>query len=258
MRRVAVKIAYLGDGFTGSQIQPDHRTVEGEVISNIITLGVTCEDDIDLKCASRTDRGVNALGNVVVFNTPFDDDNTLLKALNAVSKGIYYRSIATVNDDFNPRHASERIYRYVLPAAGIDVSRAERCAALFEGEHDFIRFCKADGKSTVMNMRSVKVRKNDDIIVIEFVSEFFLWNMIRRIVAAVSSVGRGDASLNDVKKALNGDPVSFGIARPDALTLIDVIYDNIKFTAPDAEMFDTRVSEEMFAWSLRKLFFSSL
>jgi len=258
MRRVAVKIAYLGDGFTGSQIQPDHRTVEGEVISNIITLGVTCEDDIDLKCASRTDRGVNALGNVVVFNTPFDDDNTLLKALNAVSKGIYYRSIATVNDDFNPRHASERIYRYVLPAAGIDVSRAERCAALFEGEHDFIRFCKADGKSTVMNMRSVKVRKNDDIIVIEFVSEFFLWNMIRRIVAAVSSVGRGDASLNDVKNALNGDPVSFGIARPDALTLIDVIYDNIKFTAPDAEMFDTRVSEEMFAWSLRKLFFSSL
>jgi len=258
MRRVAVKIAYLGDEFTGSQIQPGHRTVEGEVLSNIITLGVTSEDDIDLKCASRTDRGVNALGNVVVFNTQFDDDRTLLKALNAVSKGVYYRSMATVSEDFNPRHAGERIYRYMMPAAGIDVPRAEQCAALFEGEHDFIRFCKADGKSTVMNMRSVRMRRNDDILVIEFVSEFFLWNMIRRIVAAISSVGRGDASLNDVEKALNGSPVSFGVARPDALTLIDVVYEHIKFVTPDAEMFDARISEEMFRWSLRKIFFNSL
>ena len=257
-RRVAVKIAYLGDGFAGSQIQPGLRTVEGEVLSNIMMLGNTDEKDTDLRCASRTDRGVNALGNVVVFNTCFDDDLILLKALNAVSKDVYYRSAATVEETFNPRHADERIYRYVLPAAGIDLSSAERCAALFEGEHDFARFCKADGKSTVMDMRSVKICTNDDVIVIEFRSEYFLWNMIRRIVAAISSVGRGDASLNDVRKALNGEQISFGLARPDALTLTDVVYNRIRFVKPAADMFDGRIEEEMFRWSLRKAFFVSL
>lgn len=31
MKRVAVRFAYLGDGFSGSQIQPEVRTVEGEM-----------------------------------------------------------------------------------------------------------------------------------------------------------------------------------------------------------------------------------
>ncbi|MDR0790988.1 MAG: tRNA pseudouridine(38-40) synthase TruA [Methanomassiliicoccaceae archaeon] len=258
MRRVAVKIAYLGEGFAGSQIQPDVRTVEGEVLSNLIMLTGLSEEDIDLRCASRTDRGVNALGNVVVFNITFDDDLVLLKALNAVSRGVFYRSVADVDRSFNPRHANERVYRYVLPPKGIDVALAERCAGLFEGEHDFVRFCKTDGKPTMMHMRSVKLRKNDDILVIEFRSEYFLWNLIRRIVAAISSVGRGDASLGDVERALNGENISFGIARPDALTLMDVVYDRIEFMAPAADMFDDRIEEELFSSSLKAAFFSSL
>mgnify|MGYP000510815070 FL=1 len=39
MRRVAVKIAYLGDGFNGSQIQPPEtglRTVAGEILDKLI------------------------------------------------------------------------------------------------------------------------------------------------------------------------------------------------------------------------------
>jgi tRNA pseudouridine38-40 synthase len=171
---------------------------------------------------------------------------------------VFYRSIADVGETFNPRHANERIYRYLLPAAGIDSEVAERCAELFVGVHDFKRFCKADERPTVMDMRSVSLIKNDDVLVIEFRSEYFLWNQIRRIVSAVSSVGRGDAALNDVEKALNGSPVSFGLARPDALTLMDVIYDNVEFTVPGDDMFDTRVEEELFRYSLRRAFFNSL
>ncbi|MDR2866117.1 MAG: tRNA pseudouridine(38-40) synthase TruA [Methanomassiliicoccaceae archaeon] len=255
MRRVAVKIAYMGDEFAGSQVQPGLRTVEGEIRSDLESLG---ENDVNLKCASRTDRGVNALGNVAVFNTSFDSDLVLLKALNAVSKGVFYQSIATVGPEFNPRHAVERVYRYVLPAAGIDTVLAERCAALFEGTHDFVRFCKTNDKDTVMNMRSVTVNRNDDLLILEFRSEFFLWNQIRRIVAAISSVGRGDASLRDAERALNGESISFGIARPDALTLTDIIYDDIDFITPSADMFDDRVEEELFKWSLRSAFFTSL
>jgi len=255
MRRVAVKIAYLGEDFVGSQIQPGFRTVEGEVLSNLAAIK-NC-DDPNVKCASRTDRGVNALGNVVVFNTDFDD-NVLLKALNAVSDGVFYRSVATVDQNFNPRHANERIYRYVLPMDGIDVGKAKECASLFIGEHDFIRFCKVDEKKTVMNMRSVAVIENDNVLTVEFRSEYFLWNQIRRIASAISSVGRGEMSLEDVVNALKGEPISIGPARPDALTLIDVVYDNIEFTAPAAVPFCDKIKEEMFVCSLRKEFFGSL
>ena len=256
MRRVAVKIGYLGDGFAGSQIQPGHRTVEGDVISDLTKIG-SDEKEIELKFASRTDRGVNALGNAAVFNTAFDDDTVLLKALNAVSERVFYRSITEVSDNFNPRHADERIYSYILPKEGMNIPLAEQCAALFEGEHDFIRFCRPDGRPTVMNMRSVRITEKDDILVIEFRAKFFLWNVIRRTVSAISSVGRGSASLDDVRRALNGEPVSFGIARPDALTLIDVHYDSLKFKTGPPER-DLRAEEELFRTLLRRSFFDSL
>ena len=256
MRRVAVKIAYLGDEFVGSQIQPDVRTVEGEVLSNLAT--IRNGSDPDLKCASRTDRGVNALGNVIIFNTVFDDDLILLRALNAVSKGVFYRSSADVNTDFNPRHADERIYHYMLPATDIDADLLKKCALLFVGEHDFIRFCKPDDRPTKMNMRSIVINETDDVFIMEFRSEYFLRNLIRRIVAALSAVGHGDASLDDVERALDGGPVSFGTARPDALTLMDVIYKDVEFRTPATDMFRTKVEEEIFKVSLRSAFFSSL
>jgi tRNA pseudouridine38-40 synthase len=256
MRRVAVKIAYLGHGFTGSQIQPGVRTVEGDVISDLKKISDMGADETDLKSASRTDRGVNALGNVIVFNTPFENNDELLRALNAVSDRIFYRSIATVGDDFNPRHANERIYRYILPRKGIDIGLAEQCASLFIGEHDLVRFCKADGRSTVMDMRSISIEEDDDVLVIEFRAEYFLWNVIRRVVAALSSVGTGKTSLDDVEKAVNGSSVSFGMARPDALTLVDVVYDHVDFISADT--FSNRKEEELFILNIRKKFFGSL
>jgi len=256
-RRAAVKIAYPGDIFAGSQVQPGRRTAEGDVLSDIMKISGADADDINMRFASRTDKGVNALGNVVVFSTDITDNHILLKALNAVSKSIFYRSAASVNDTFNPRHAKERIYRYVLPADGIDLTSAEKCASMFEGEHDFVHFCKTSDKGTVIDMRSVKVVRNDRVLEIEFRSEYFLWNMIRRIVAAISAVGLGHASLDDVERVLNGEPVSFGLARPDALTLIDVLYDGVEFTAPP-DMFGGRIEEEMFRLSLKMNFFNSL
>ncbi|MCL2712004.1 MAG: tRNA pseudouridine(38-40) synthase TruA [Methanomassiliicoccaceae archaeon] len=258
MRRVAVKIAYLGGKFKGSQIQPKMRTVEGDVVSDLKKLSYADENDIDMKCASRTDKGVNALGNVIVFNTIFDNDAVLLKALNAVSEDIFYIAAASVNNGFNPRHATERIYRYTLPRDGIDIDLATKCASLFVGEHDFAMFCKADERPTKMRMRSVEIKDAFDNLTIEFKAEYFLWNMIRRIVAAISSVGHGNASLDDVKKALNGSRISFGIARSDALTLVDVIYDHIEFTAAGQETLEQRKKEELFSLSLRKNFFDSL
>jgi len=249
MNRIAVKIAYLGSEFQGSQIQPGAKTVGGTILEDLKK--ILPVEDFDLKLAGRTDKGVNALGNVAVFSTSMDPEK-MIKALNAVSSDVFYRSFAVVDGTFNPRHANERVYRYILDTNGLNTELMKECSGLFVGEHDFKRFCKNDERSTVVNMRSVKVNGN----VIEFRADHFLWNMIRRMVSAIVRVASGKCSLSDVKDALNGRNISFGVAGGDALTLVDVIYNGIEFT--DIPGNDARIKEEMFKLSLTSAFYEEL
>lgn len=257
MNRVAVKIAYLGDGFSGSQVQPDARTVEGQILDDLRTVLKT-DSDAGLRVASRTDKGVNALGNVIVVDSPFQDESVLLKALNSVSDGVFYRSYARVDDDFNPRYASKRVYEYRAHARGMDLDLATKCAGIFQGEHDFARFCRADGKPTVVTIDNVTVTPDGDDLILRYEARYFLWNMIRRMSAAVMSVATGKYSLDEVRRALDGEDISFGVARPDALTLVDVAYDGIDFVHPVMDAFRPRVNEELFSLELRRSFLESL
>ncbi len=260
MRRVAIKIAYMGAGFCGSQYQPGLRTVVGDVISDLIMVHPKRDMEwFDIKPSSRTDAGVNALDNVIAVNTDFDDNITLLRALNSVSKSIFYRGITDVDDDFNPRFANSRVYRYVLPSDGLDIGLARECAGLFVGEHDFIRFCKVyEDKPTVTTMESIDIEEKDGYLELTFRSQYFLWNMIRKISAAIDSVARGRRTLDDVRRALDGEDVQFGMARPEALTLMEVNYDNLSFTFPERNAYQERLDEESFITMVRGAFLSSL
>jgi len=260
MRRVAVKIAYLGEGFAGSQIQPSVRTVESEVLDKLMLVSKMSSEEIDLKFSSRTDKDVNALGNAIAFYTIFDDNATMLKALNAVSKGVFYRSACDVDGDFNVRYASSRSYRYVLPLTeDMDLELAKQCADVFLGKHDFARFCRPDNKPTVACVDSISIQQNDGIVILDFRARFFLWNMIRRMVGAIDSVSKGLRTLEDVHKALDDlEEINFGVARADALTLMDVDYDWLSFERTDRRQFSETISEDRFKCSLRETFFDSL
>lgn len=258
MKRIAVKIAYLGDGYSGSQVQPGTPTVEAEVLGNLQHVLKKGPEELNLRFSSRTDRGVNSLGNAIVFNTPLEDPDKLLKALNSVSDGIFYRSHCFVDDDFNVRHASRRLYRYVVPAEGMDMERVELCCRLFEGEHDFIRFCRPDGKDTVLTLDSVQCTLSGNVIFLDFNGRYYLWNMIRRISAAIIAVGKGRVDISDVEDALNGADKTFGMARPDALTLVDVQYDWLTFIPADEKRFQSRKEDGLFTHSIRSSFYDSL
>jgi len=256
MKRIAVKIAYQGKEFCGSQIQPGVRTVVGSVLADLAKIMDRPRKWFDLKMAGRTDRGVNALGNVAVFNVSIEDPKRLLGALNNVSKDLFYRSFAFVDESFEPRHASSRTYRYFLPAEGHDIDRVNECARLFTGEHDFKRFCKNDERSTVLTITSTDVNIFGDLIAIEFKASHFLWNMIRRMAAAISSVGMGRSSIEDVRRALDGDDISFGLARPDGLFFVGADYDWLEFT--DAEIPGKRTDDDTFRIAMENEFFRSI
>jgi len=257
MMRIAVKIAYIGDNFSGSQIQPGFKTVEGEILIDLEKICHQPPEEYGLRLASRTDKGVNATGNVAVFYTDFKDAPTLLRALNAVSKNIFYRSFAIVDDSFIPRFANARTYRYIFPKKKMDVTRAKDCAALFVGEHDFVKFCRYDGKSTVVAIDSISVTEDEGIVILDFRAKYYLWNMIRRISAAIYAVSTGRSALSDIQTALEGQDMTFGLARADALTLVDVIYDELTFETP-IDVLSQRADDELFSIELIRAFFSSL
>lgn len=222
--RFAVKLAYDGRGFYGSQRQPGVLTVEDEAISCLREIrAIEGAEGARFRCASRTDRGVSALGNVIAFDTDFPRDE-LLGAMNAATRKVYFHAIAEVPASFSPRRAARRWYRYFLPAEGLDLDLAKGCAGLFVGEHDFRRFCKADGRSTVRKVDSMEVFPVGVALVIDVRAREFLRNMVRRMVAAVSEVASGRAGLMEVRERLDGKEGSFGLAPAENLCLMDISY----------------------------------
>lgn len=259
MTRVAVKVAYTGRGFSGSQIQPGLRTVESEILQALVrTGGGMTAEDFDLRMAGRTDAGVNALGNVASFVTGFDDPERMLDALNAVADGVFFLSWAYVDDDFRPRHAVSRTYRYTIPSEGLDIERARECASVFVGEHDFIRFCRPDGKPTISSIDSVEVTDDGETFDILFKANRFLWNMIRRMVPAIVSVASGRSDTDKVRRALDGEDITFGLASAEGLTLLDVEYDGIEFKEHRSPATERRLTELKRGNALERRFLESV
>lgn len=196
--------------------------MEGELLSALRRLGAA-EDAkaCNFQVASRTDRGVSALGNVVAISTEFAP-GALLRALNAELDGIWAWEHAAVPDRFNPRHAWSRWYRYHLSAGEFSIERLKRAADELVGEHDFSRFARLAGKDPLRRLDAVDVRASESIVLLDFRAPNFLWNMVRRLVWALVTVGKGELELAELQSALRGAPLRSGLAPPEPLVLMDV------------------------------------
>lgn len=214
-----LKFAYLGEKFEGFQRQDDRITVEGEILRVLKKYSISKS----LKSASRTDRGVSSLGNVIKIETD-KDIKTVFGILNSQLQNIYFHSYAIVSKEFNPRMAAERFYRYYFVDAGYDMEKMRDCSALFVGTHDFSGFSKQDSRSSIRTIKSIEIRRNGKVLVLDIVGESFLWNMVRRIVAAIQQVGLGKLEINELKDSIVGKTSSRFIVKASNLVLVDVKY----------------------------------
>jgi len=225
MGRVAVKFAYDGTRFMGSQRQPGERTAESELLKALIKIGaITSADENRFRVASRTDRGVSALGNVFAVDTDFRLPE-LLAALNAKCEDVHCYALAEAPKNFSPRRAHDRWYRYHLPYRGQNLELMVAGAKEFEGEHEFRLFCKPDGKVTLRTLGSVTLRREGELIVIDIRAREFLRNMVRRIVSALDQLGQGKVTIEEVRAALQGQGRSMGLADAEGLVLMDIDLD---------------------------------
>lgn len=224
--RYALKFGYIGKGFSGYARQPGLRTVEGEIITALNESKII--DNLDgsrFQSSSRTDRGVSARGNVIALDTDFRKD-AILGALNAHVRDIWFYGLAEVGDEFNPRHADMRWYRYFHIDDEIDMEKMEEAAKIFQGEHDFSNFARTEDRNPVRHIHEIEINREGDLLILDFLAESFLWHMVRRIVKAMVEYAKGDITLDEINSALDArEKMDLGLAPPEFLILMDVEYD---------------------------------
>jgi tRNA pseudouridine38-40 synthase len=205
--RLAFRVAYLGDRFFGSQVQPDRRTVEGEFIAAAGRLALFGDwREARFAFAGRTDRGVHARGQVAAFDTP--DPGRARSALNLqLPRDCWCTGVAEVPDAFHPRHdARSRTYRYFFPKTRLDDGAMAGAARLFTGRHDFSRFARVEGRDPARNVLSARVFRDGGLPCFEVTAESFLWQMVRGMAGALLAAGRGELDEEGIRDLLSGAP----------------------------------------------------
>lgn len=212
--RYALDVQYRGKNYDGSQIQFENgkeigKTIQGEIEKVICTLleSKTQINNRPIKTifSGRTDKGVNALGQVVHFD--YDKDIVASKFVYQMNeilpKDISVDNLRTVDRSFHAqKSAKSRYYRYELinrkfkQAFDGDILRVKydlnvermQCALNFLlGEHDFSSF-KSSGTlnpSKVCLITRAEVEKQGDRVFIHIEGNRFLYNMVRTIVGTL-------------------------------------------------------------------------
>ncbi len=238
MPRVALAFAYDGTRFDSFARQPGRRTVEGELLRCLRRADVI--DDArsaGYVVASRTDAGVSAAFNVCALDTEVHPGSVAARP--EPPDGLWFLSGRRVGDAFNPRHARSRRYRYHLRVPeSYDVGRLRTAMRLFVGQHDLRRFAKVEaGRDRVRRVRRVGVRRARGVAEVTVDAPNFLWQQVRRMVAAADGVVLDRWPLAEIREALArpGAPArDFGAAAPAPLLLERIDYKGVSFARPTA------------------------
>ena len=246
MKRIKLVIAYDGTNYCGWQIQPNGLTIE-EVLNR--KLSELLKEEIQVIGASRTDSGVNALGNVAVFdtNTRIPAEKISYALNQRLPQDITIQNSIEVSMDFHPRHCNsiktyeyrilnrkfpmplERLYSYFVYMP-LNVLPMKKAAEYIVGEHDFKSFCstRSQVENTVRRIDSLTVTKENDMIIIRIMGNGFLYNMVRILVGTLMKVGLGVYPPEHVKEILEAcDRSKAGPKVPGrGLTLVKIDYED--------------------------------
>ena len=221
-RRIALKFAYDGSDFFGFQRQPGRLTVEDALVTALCKIGaIKSSRECGYRSSSRTDRGVSALGNVISIRTPFPI-SSLCSAVNSEMEGVWAYSAVEVPDEFNPRAARQRWYRYYLAKSNQEKRLMVELANRFVGVHDFSAYSRKDKRNPMRKIDSIEVSDAGMFFVIDFRAESFLWNMVRRIVWMVNEGSSGRLPAETIGPSSTSKPTRIGLSPPEYLVLMDI------------------------------------
>ena len=257
--RYALTVQYIGKNYLGSQIQFDQKglevkpTVQGEIERAICTLligirqeSLHTERPIKTVFSGRTDRGVNALGQVIHFD--YDKDIVASKFVYQLNEilpaDISVSDLRIVPNGFHAqKSAKARLYRFefihrkykqafdgdlIRVKYPINIERMQKSLNHLLGEHDFSSF-KSSGTlnpSKVCSIYEISCNKVDDKVTIYIRGNRFLYNMVRTIVGTLLKIEGHNLQPEEMKKVLDAKDRSKAgrTVSPEGLTLMKVDY----------------------------------
>lgn len=240
MRRVALKIAYIGTDFHGYQRQPNIRTVEGELLRVFKEMNIIKDTwKAHYSVAGRTDKGVHSTGNVISFIT--DSDIYINEVNGFLPDDIKIIGEARVPYGFKVRFPMDRTYTYVQPInpfeEEIDIKRIREALPLFIGEHNFRNFSKKNEKNPNRVIMDVKLEEVNNLLIFTVTGRSFLWNMVRKMITALMKIGYHELEVDTINTLLQPVDLRTTIrlrpAPANGLILSGMNYKNIKFEDHD-------------------------
>ena len=177
--KVLLTVAYDGSGYYGWQIQKNFVTVQQKVEE---ALSALLRKKVEVRGASRTDTGVHAMAQGVVFSEKMTIPvEKLPYAINSfLPEDIVVTGARKVDEDFHPQYSViDKTYEYKILNAEfknpklikytdfvrykLDVDKMREACKYFIGEHDFKAFCASGStaKTTVRTIYSLEVEKDN-------------------------------------------------------------------------------------------------
>jgi tRNA pseudouridine38-40 synthase len=248
LNRYKITIAYDGTDFCGWQAQPHDPTIS---VCMQEVFYKTFGEKISLVGASRTDTGVHALGQVVVFSTKLSlSPERLILAWNEhLPKSILIRSIRIVPESFDVySNVYQKVYYYHLflhqpiPFISrygwyfrfinlVDWNKFSQALSLYIGTHDFSSFCKIRDceKNPIRTIDRITLTKLSrwNIMRVTVRGRSFLRFQIRRMIGyALDVAWRKDLSVNYLKGVLENPNSQQTLLKAEAagLCLRKVVY----------------------------------
>lgn len=220
--RYRMTLAYDGTDFSGWQVQPDKRTVQGEVETGLQHLAGAV---VHLHSCGRTDAGVHARAQVAHFDlaAPWKTPGKIGQALNArLPDSIRVLTVRRTRPGFHARYdAQGKQYRYSIwnaPVAcplhrrqtlhvwrPLDVAAMRQAAALLEGQHDFASFSANPGREisgTVRTLWQLAVRQQGPLLTLAVMGDGFLYKMVRSLAGHLIRVGLGAVAADETHAIL--------------------------------------------------------
>lgn len=244
MRNIKMILEYDGTQFSGWQVQPSVRTVQGEIEK---TLALLTGEVIRIDGSGRTDAGVHALGQVATFKTATRIPNqNLMRVLNHnLPEDITVKHLEEVAMDYHARynacgkHYQYRIYNAPLRRSllrnynwhvktPLNIDAMLKAIPHLVGEKDFRCFMAmgSTAKTTVRNVYEIDAYHKDEFLVIDFKGNGFLYNMVRNMTRLLVDIGHGKESLENIPAILaSGDRSRIKKTAPACgLYLVEVYY----------------------------------
>lgn len=220
MRNIKITLEYDGTEFAGWQIQPEERTVQGEVTRVINRI---VKEEVTVTGSGRTDSGVHAISQPANFMTGSTmKTHEFVRALNSLlPPDVLAKDAEEVDDSFSARFSAvQRHYVYKLrrkwtvfnrryvyvPPYFPELDAMAECIPHFLGSRDFAALgnLSVDYDSTVREINGVAIEPAEDGADIYVSANAFLYKMVRNIVGLLLKAGTGELTANDVAAIIEG------------------------------------------------------